>query len=115
MANTYVVTKTQVGLWTVTYASLLTAETGLSIDLPIDAPMRSVQISGTFGAGGTVDIQGSNDGSNWFAMWSSFAKADLTGVTAAVLSDMVQNCKFLRPRVNGGDGTTNIQVIFAAG
>lgn len=69
---------------------------------------RSVQISGTFGAGGSVTIQGSNDGSTWATLRDP-AGAALT-FTTADLKEVLENTQFLRPIVTAGDGTTNLTV-----
>jgi hypothetical protein len=73
---------------------------------------RSVQIGGTFGTGGTVLIEGSNDGTNYATL------ADPQGValskTSAALVEISQIVKFIRPRVSAGDGTTSITVTLLA-
>lgn len=73
---------------------------------------RSVQIKGTFGAGGTVSIQGSNDGITWSIL------RDPAGValtfTAADLKEILENTVFVRPLVTAGDGTTALTVILTA-
>lgn len=69
---------------------------------------RSVQVVGTFGAGGTVVIEGSLDGTN-FATLSDPQGNALTIQTAKIeaITELVQ---FIRPRVTGGDGTTSLTV-----
>ena len=73
---------------------------------------RSVQITGTFGTGGTVLIEGSNDGTNYATL------NDPQGVaiskTAAGIFEISQIVKFIRPRVSAGDGTTSITVTLLA-
>lgn len=69
---------------------------------------RTVQVTGTFGAGGTVVLEGTIDGVNYQTLRDpagnllSFTAAGLKGVLEAVVS--------VRPRVTAGDGTTNLVV-----
>ena len=73
---------------------------------------RSAQIVGTFGAGGTVLLEGSNDGTNYATL------NDPQGVaiskTATGIFEISQIVKFIRPRVSAGDGTTSITVTLLA-
>jgi hypothetical protein len=73
---------------------------------------RAAQVTGTFGAGGTVLIEGSIDGTNYSTL------VDPQGVaiskTAAGISEIGQLTKFIRPRVSAGDGTTSISVTLLA-
>lgn len=73
---------------------------------------RSVQVSGTFGAGGTLVIEGSNDGTNYYTLNDlqgtalSFTSARLEGISEMPL--------YIRPRVTAGDGTTSLSVYVTA-
>ena len=69
---------------------------------------QSVQVTGTFGTGGTVVIEGSNDGNNWFTLnnWQGSALS----FTTAGLKRIAEGCLYIRPHVTGGDGTTAIVV-----
>ena len=75
---------------------------------------RSVQVSGTFGAGGTITMQGTNqvDGAglpiNWATLFDQ-AGAALT-FTAAGLKTVLQVSRFIRPLESAGDGTTSLTV-----
>lgn len=68
-----------------------------------------VQAVGDFSGSGTIGLQGSNDGSNWGAVADpSGAAIDLGAdelVGAATIPALV------RPIVNGGDGSTDIDVV----
>lgn len=75
-------------------------------------PDRTVQVEGTFGAGGTVLIEGSNDGNNYHVL-SDFSGASLS-FTSAGLKGVTENVLHLRPRVSGGDGTTSLNVFMLA-
>lgn len=71
---------------------------------------RSVQIAGTFG-GASVTIGGSNDGVTYHALTDTLGST-LT-LTQATLRQIVELPVWLKPRVFGGDGTTNLTVIVA--
>jgi hypothetical protein len=73
---------------------------------------RSVQIAGTFGAGGSVNVEGSNDGTNYQIL------RDPQGValtfTAAGLKQVLEITNYIRPRVTAGDGTTALTITLLA-
>ncbi|MER9840328.1 hypothetical protein NKJ59_03585 [Mesorhizobium australicum] len=70
---------------------------------------RTVQIGGTFGAGGSVTIQGSNDnGTTWATLTDTLGNA-LT-FTAAGMKQITELPYQIRPSVTAGDGTTSINV-----
>jgi hypothetical protein len=72
---------------------------------------RTVQVEGTFGTGGTLLIEGTLNGTSWYTLRDpsgvalSFSSANLKTVLEHVVS--------IRPRVNGGDGSTSITVIIS--
>ena len=74
---------------------------------------RTFSVTGTFGAGGTLVIQGSNDGTNWFTL-NSAAGATAASFTAAGIKTMIELPLFVRPFVSAGDGTTSLSVILVA-
>lgn len=59
----------------------------------------SIQVTGTFG-GGTVIVEQSNDGVNWFTL------TDLTGnpisITEAAMEETSNCAAYLRPSISGG-------------
>lgn len=67
---------------------------------------KTVQIAGTFGAGGAVTIQGSNDGTNWATLNDDQGVALV--ITTTVPRVIAQNPIYIRPSVTAGDGTTNL-------
>lgn len=70
---------------------------------------RSVQITGTFGAGGSVSIRGSNDGgTTWVTLTDPLGNA-LT-FTAAGLKQITELTAEIAPFVTAGDGTTALTV-----
>jgi hypothetical protein len=63
--------------------------------------------TGTFGAGGSIRLEGSNDGTNWFALSPTALTA--AGIFAAL--GAAEHPRFIRPNVTAGDGTTAITVV----
>ena len=111
MATTKFETFLQEGVWRTEWTSLLTGETGDKADLS-KWPTKSIQISGTVGAGGSVNVQGSNDGVNWFSLKDAFGASLATAAVGIYTID--QNTQHIRPAVVSGDGTTNIKVVILA-
>lgn len=84
---------------------------GTDVGTPLDAvalPTKTCHVSGTPGSGGAVTIEGSNDNTNWSTL------KDMTG-TALVIGvgvfSILDNPRYIRPRVTGGDGTTSLSVV----
>jgi hypothetical protein len=73
------------------------------------ATATSVQVMGSFGEG-QLAIEGTNDGVNWSSL------RDPTGITLAIRSPgirgILESAMQIRPRVIGGDETTNLTVTF---
>lgn len=91
----------------VTWSGLLQGDEGESIQR-IKYADRSVQVFGTFGAGGNLAVEGSNAGAQ-FATLNRIQGTPAT-FTAAGIAQLVENTTLIRPRVTGGDGTTNLTV-----
>lgn len=73
---------------------------------------KSVQVTGTFGVGGTIIIEGSNDGGTTWATLND-SRGETTGAlsfTGADLRTILENVERIRPRVTAGDGTTSLNV-----
>ncbi len=62
----------------------------------------SLQANGTFGAAGSVQLEGSNDGVNWYKL--SPAALSAAGITVSL--GVGERPRYLRPNVTAGDGTT---------
>ena len=73
---------------------------------------RSVQVSGTFGAGGTVLIEGSLDGVNFYSLTDPQGNA--LSFTSAKIEAITEIVRYIRPRVSNGDGTTSVNVMILA-
>jgi hypothetical protein len=91
-----------------TWTGLLNTDDGAPYDWS-DGPAESfVAVTGTFGTGGSLTIQGSNDGTNWVAM--SLQPSGAATFTAAGGGDLAGTPRFVRPIVTAGDGATNLTV-----
>lgn len=69
---------------------------------------KSAQVIGTFG-GATVRIEGSNNGTDW-AVLTDPQGNDLL-ITSAKIERVTEATVHVRPRIIGGDGTTNLSVL----
>jgi hypothetical protein len=73
---------------------------------------RTVQVTGTFGAGGTVVFTGSNDGVTYLPMRDVFNA--VVSATSAKLITLTEVPLYVRPEVTAGDGTTSLTLILTA-
>jgi hypothetical protein len=89
----------------VTWSGLLNTDDGTPFEM-VAGRDRSVQFQGTFGTGGTIVLEGSNDGTNY----QTLADPSSTAIskTAASIEQVLEFTRFVRPRVTGGDGSTNL-------
>lgn len=91
-----------------TWSALANGDTGHPVEW-IQFADRCVSVTGTFGAGGTLVIQGSNDNTNWFTL--NNAQSAALSFTASGLKQVVELPRYIRPSVTAGDGTTSLDVI----
>lgn len=94
-----------------TWAAMANGDTGGPIEAAEFAD-RTMQFTGTFGAGGSVSGQGSNDGTNYATLADPQGNA-LTA-TAAKIEQVLECVRYLRPNVTAGDGTTSLTVTMFA-
>ncbi len=90
-----------------TWTGLLNTDTGEPVEAPAYGD-RTIQVEGTFGAGGNAQIQGSNDGVNWRAL--NDPQGTVLDITAAKIEVLRDNPRCVRPNITAGDGTTAIAV-----
>ena len=69
---------------------------------------KSVQVVGTFGSGGGISLEGSNNGTDW-AVLTDPQGNDLN-ITSSKIEMVTEATLKVRPRVIGGDGTTGLSV-----
>lgn len=91
-----------------TWAAVPEGNQGNWVDVSVCKDL-TFQIEGTFGSGGSVTLEGSNDAVNAVTL-DDFAGNALTK-TAAALVSAAQLPRYVRPNVTAGDGTTSITVI----
>ena len=103
------VTRTDAGgatqVWLYTWAALANGDSGKPISI-VDFPDKTITFTGTFGAGGSVTLEGSNDGTNFFPLKDPSGSAITK--TAAGAAVVVEHPLQIRPHVTAGDGTTAI-------
>ena len=92
----------------ITWTGLANGDTGEAL-ISFDHADMSAQLQGTFGTGGSVTLQGSNDGTNWYALTDPQGNAITK--TAAGLEQVTEITKYVRPSVTAGDGTTALAVV----
>ena len=107
MATTVITTYPQSGLALASWDDLANGQAGDAASCARWAD-KSVQVSGTFGAGGSVTIQGSIDGTTYADLHDPQGNA-LT-FTAAGIEVIAENTILIRPNVTAGDGTTALDV-----
>lgn len=85
-----------------TWAAMAASDTGAPLEAPgfTDA---SYQLGGTFG-GSTVTVEGSNDGVTYFTLTDPGGTA--ISYTAAALVQVLQICRWIRPKVTGGSAVS---------
>lgn len=91
----------------ISWTPLANGDSGAAITMPGSAD-RAVQITGTFGAGGTVVIEGTIDGTNYVTLTDPQGNA--ISKTAAAIEAISEIVSQIRPRVTAGDGTTALTV-----
>ena len=97
-----------------TYTGLLNTDDGSPIGANhMDFADRNVSVFGTFGAGGTLSVEGSNDsGANYHTLNDQSDNA--LAITTAKNEQILAVPELTRPRVTGGDGTTSLTVVITA-
>ncbi len=98
-------TDTVVG-WDNVWAAMANGDTGAPIQMPGYGD-KSIQVTGTFGAGGSCTLEGSNDLTNPTNFFPLTTPAGTTiAITSAGLVAVTEACLWIRPHVTAGDGTT---------
>jgi len=92
------------------YAAMANGDDGSTIKFTQWAD-RSVQVTGTFGVGGNLRVEGSSDGGTTWATLTD-PQGNALDFTAAKVEAITEICELVRPRVTAGDGTTSLNVYF---
>lgn len=100
----------------ITWANMANGDTGEPLSFAGHAD-KTMQVFGTFGSGGQITFEGSNDprvlsdpnNAVWFTMNDP---QTLPLVKTGAGGDLIiENPRFMRPRITGGDVTTSITAI----
>lgn len=94
----------------VTWTPLTTTN---AVGSPVAAPdhaVKEVQVFGTFGAGGTVVLEGSLDGGTTWATLND-VQGNALSFTAARIEKVQETSASVRPSVTAGDVTTSLTVV----
>lgn len=105
----YTTSNPMVGVVLVTWASLANGDSGTPFTAPHFSD-KSVQVEGTFGAGGTLLLEGSNNGGVNYRSLND-PQGNALSVTAAKIEQVLENVLEYRPRVSAGDGTTALTTV----
>lgn len=89
---------------TITWAAIPNGNQGLGV--AGDWLEAFFQVTGTFGAAGSVQVEGSNDGVNYVKL----SPAALTAAGFFAGLGVTERPKYVRPNVTAGDGTTALTV-----
>lgn len=81
---------------------------GAPVEMPSWAD-RSIHFKGTFGAGGTIVWEGSNDGVTWVTL--ADPQGNAISKTAESIEAILEITRYMRPRVTAGDGTTSLTAL----
>lgn len=82
-----------------------TDDAGEAVQLPNFAD-RSVQVTGTFGTGGSLRVEGSIDGTNYATLTDPQGNA--LDITAAKIEAISEAVRYIRPRITAGDANTTL-------
>jgi len=70
---------------------------------------RTVQFNGTFGVGGSIQFEGSNDGNTWFVLTDP--QGNNIVKTSAAMEIIEEGPVFVRPKITAGDGSTQLTAV----
>lgn len=85
------------------WTGLANGDTGAPIAYPQHAD-KTVHVKGTFGTGGTIVWEGSNDGVTYITLTD--AQGNAISKTSEAIEVVEENTLWVRPHVTAGDGTT---------
>ena len=91
----------------VTWPALANGDDGKQIELANFAD-RSVQVTGEFGVGGLVRIEGSINGTDYAPLTDP--QGNNLDINTAKIEAVAELVRWIRPRVTAGDGSTAITV-----
>lgn len=90
------------------WSGLLNGDSGTAVGVSDHNWSYTMQVTGTFGAGGSVSLQGSNNNVDFIAIDDAAAVA--VAATTTKIWKLSQLPRYIKPVVTAGDGTTNLTV-----
>lgn len=95
----------------VTWSGLLNGDSGAPVAMP-EYPDRTAHITGTFGVGGSINLEGSNDLTTETPTYTVITDPQANAITktAAAIEAVLEAPYLIRPNVTAGDGTTSLVV-----
>jgi hypothetical protein len=93
----------------VKWSGLANGDDGAPVQFP-EFGDRCVQAAGTFGAGGTVVWEGTNDTAISYGGLNNAQGSAVSLTAATAVKQVVEIPRYSRPRVSAGDGTTALDV-----
>src|SRR6185437_2739870 len=91
-----------------TDSGLLNGDTSTMLNAP-SLPDKTVSVTGTFGTGGSVSLEGDNVDGTSGVILKDTAGNNLTFTAAGVVA-IAPDAAFIRAHVTVGDGSTNLQI-----
>ncbi len=88
-----------------TWTGLLPGDNGKAIQMPLSSD-RTIQFTGTFGVGGSIQLEGSLDNANYEILTDP--QGNNIVKTGSALEAVTELTAYVRPRVTAGDGTTSL-------
>lgn len=98
-------------VWLYEWTAVANGDTGEPVELNNLVDL-TVTIDGTFSTGGSCTFEGSNDGTNYYALTDSLG--DAITLTAAGMKIVTEAPRYVRPDVTAGDGSTAIDIRLVA-
>lgn len=69
---------------------------------------HSIQVEGTFGAGTSVTLSGSNDGQNYHALTDPYGTT--VAINTAAIKQTTEVTSWIKPAITAGDGTESLTI-----
>lgn len=98
-------------VYRLTWSGLLNGDVGSS-ESPARFDSLTVQVKGVLGVGGSINIEGSNDGgTTWHILNDSRGEGNPLTLTTLDTRKVNERPQLIRPNVTAGDGTTSLTAI----
>lgn len=94
--------------WVVTWTPMHNGDIGAAPTNLIGFADHTIQVEGTFGAGGTVQVLGTLDGVNFRQLTDP--QGNSLNIVSAGIKQITEACVSIIPNITGGDGTTALTV-----